>query len=164
MSTPHVMQCPDGHFRRAIFQLGPFIADYPEQVCLAGVVSGWCPKYVIMPLEFSGVALMNIRCRAFPDDLDQPGRPRFKEHTDYVINTFTARTVWDVFGLNPTVTVSELIRVVQRYLYLIAPSSLSPLTFHALIFTSSSPLIYYINSSRGPLRTILSIGLTSTSA
>ena len=44
MTTPHVMRCPDGHFRRAIFELGPFIADYPEQVCLAGVVSGWCPK------------------------------------------------------------------------------------------------------------------------
>ena len=44
MTTPHVMQCPDGHFRRAVFELGPFIADYPEQVCLAGVVYGWCPK------------------------------------------------------------------------------------------------------------------------
>lgn len=44
MSTPHVMQCPDGHYRRAIFELGPFIADYPEQVYLSGVVSGWCPR------------------------------------------------------------------------------------------------------------------------
>ena len=44
MTTPHIMRCPDGHFRRAVFELGPFIADYPEQVCLAGVVSGWCPK------------------------------------------------------------------------------------------------------------------------
>ena len=46
MTVPHVMQCPDGHYRRAIFELGPFIADYPEQVCLAGIVSGWCPKSV----------------------------------------------------------------------------------------------------------------------
>ncbi len=46
MLTPHVMKCPDGHFRCAIFELGPFIADYPEQVCLAGIVQGWCPKYV----------------------------------------------------------------------------------------------------------------------
>ena len=44
MTTPHVMRCPDGHFRRAIFELGPFIADYPEQACLAGIVYGWCPK------------------------------------------------------------------------------------------------------------------------
>ena len=44
MTTPLVVRCPDGHFRRAIFQLGPFIADYPEQVYLSGVVQGWCPK------------------------------------------------------------------------------------------------------------------------
>ena len=44
MTTPHVMQCPDGHYRRAVFELGPFIADYPEQICLSGVVYGWCPK------------------------------------------------------------------------------------------------------------------------
>lgn len=46
MTTPHVMRCPDGHYRRAIFELGPFIADYPEQVYLSGVVSGWCPRCV----------------------------------------------------------------------------------------------------------------------
>lgn len=46
MTVPHVMRCPDGHFRRAIFELGPFIADYPEQVYLSGVVQNWCPKYV----------------------------------------------------------------------------------------------------------------------
>ena len=44
MTTPHVMKCPDGHYCRAIFELGPFIADYPEQVYLAGIVQGWCPK------------------------------------------------------------------------------------------------------------------------
>ncbi|KAH9911914.1 uncharacterized protein BXZ73DRAFT_107744 [Epithele typhae] len=44
MTTPHPMRCPDGHYRRAIFELGPFIADYPEQVYLSCVVYGWCPK------------------------------------------------------------------------------------------------------------------------
>ncbi|KAL7279950.1 hypothetical protein ACG7TL_006361 [Trametes sanguinea] len=44
MTVPHVMRCPDGHFRRAIFELGPFIADYPEQVYLSGALQGWCPK------------------------------------------------------------------------------------------------------------------------
>lgn len=46
MTTPIILRCPDGHYRRAIFELGPFIADYPEQVYLAGIVQGWCPKYV----------------------------------------------------------------------------------------------------------------------
>lgn len=46
METPEVVRCPDGHFRRVIYSLGPYIADYPEQVLLSGIVSGWCPKSV----------------------------------------------------------------------------------------------------------------------
>lgn len=46
MSTPEVVLCPDGHYRRAIFGMGPFIADYPEQALLACIVQGWCPKCV----------------------------------------------------------------------------------------------------------------------
>ena len=42
MTKPDVVKCPDGHYRRAIYSIGPYIADYPEQVLLAGVVSGWC--------------------------------------------------------------------------------------------------------------------------
>jgi Plavaka transposase len=44
MTKPRVTRCADGHFRRVIFGLGPYIADYPEQCLLACVVSGWCPK------------------------------------------------------------------------------------------------------------------------
>jgi Plavaka transposase len=44
MTTPEVVRCPDGHFRRAIYGLGPYIADYPEQVWLSGIVQNWCPK------------------------------------------------------------------------------------------------------------------------
>jgi len=44
MTVPAVMLCPDGHFRRVIYGLGPYIADYPEQVLLTGVVQGWCPR------------------------------------------------------------------------------------------------------------------------
>jgi len=46
MEKPKVIRCSDGHFRRAIFSIGPFIADYPEQVWLAGTVQNWCPKCV----------------------------------------------------------------------------------------------------------------------
>lgn len=43
--------CPDGHYRKVIYSLGPFMADYPEQVYLACIVQGWCPKYVdLLPL------------------------------------------------------------------------------------------------------------------
>ena len=44
MTEPVVMRCPDGHYRRCIYQLGPYIADYPEQVWLAAIVQNWCPK------------------------------------------------------------------------------------------------------------------------
>jgi hypothetical protein len=44
MSHPHLMRSPDGHFRSSLFAIGPFIADYPEQVDVSGVVQGWCPK------------------------------------------------------------------------------------------------------------------------
>jgi len=43
MTAYNVLRCPDGHFRRVIFSLGPYIADYPE-VWLACIVSNWCPK------------------------------------------------------------------------------------------------------------------------
>lgn len=46
MSTPVVHRCPDGYFRRIIYDLAAFIADYPEQVMLAGIVQGWCCRYV----------------------------------------------------------------------------------------------------------------------
>jgi len=44
MSTPVIRRCPDGHYRRVIYDLAAYIADYPEQVYLSGVVQGWCPK------------------------------------------------------------------------------------------------------------------------
>jgi len=44
MTRPAVTLCPDGHYRRVVYGLGPYIADYPEQVLLACVVQGWCPR------------------------------------------------------------------------------------------------------------------------
>ncbi|KAH9951837.1 hypothetical protein B0H21DRAFT_843134 [Amylocystis lapponica] len=82
MTVPEVLRCPDGHFRRAVFELGPFIADYPEQVFLAGIVQGWCPK-----------------CYATPDELGSAGPTRFRAHTECLIETFDPGTLWDVFGV-----------------------------------------------------------------
>ena len=49
MSKPDVVMCPDGLYRRAVHVLGPYIADYPEQVILAGIVSGWCVRCGCFP-------------------------------------------------------------------------------------------------------------------
>jgi Plavaka transposase len=44
MTTPEVVRFPDGHFRKVIYGLGPYIADYPEQALLACIVQGWCAR------------------------------------------------------------------------------------------------------------------------
>jgi hypothetical protein len=49
MTTPVIRRCPDGHFRRVIYDLAAYIADYPEQIYLACVVQNWCPKYYHSP-------------------------------------------------------------------------------------------------------------------
>ncbi|KDQ53825.1 hypothetical protein JAAARDRAFT_115144, partial [Jaapia argillacea MUCL 33604] len=88
MTTPEVVQCADGHFRHAIYGLGPYIADYPEQVWLSGVVQGWCPK-----------------CDARPEDLDNPGARRCTKHkTEYYISVFDPGILWDDYGIRSDVT------------------------------------------------------------
>ena len=48
MTSPEMIHCPDGHWQHAIYGLGPYIADYPKQVFLAGIVQNWCPKWVLV--------------------------------------------------------------------------------------------------------------------
>jgi hypothetical protein len=72
MTTPEVVQFPDGHFRRVIYGLRPYIAAYPEQVLLACIVQGWCLKYVITLLLLITCITDNVplRCTAPANDLD----------------------------------------------------------------------------------------------
>ncbi|KAI0283461.1 hypothetical protein BC826DRAFT_1093833 [Russula brevipes] len=86
MTKPQVMRCGDGYFRRVIYGLGPYIADYPEQVLLACVVSGWCPK-----------------CTASSTDLDNDMTAiiRSHTHTNALHGTFSddLRSLWDGYGV-----------------------------------------------------------------
>ncbi|KAJ7737732.1 hypothetical protein B0H16DRAFT_1762218 [Mycena metata] len=87
METPEVVRCPDGHFRRVIYGIGPYIADYPEQVWLAAVVQNWCPK-----------------CEAFPDNLDAAGaRLRSRTKTEALIKCFDPGILWDEYGVRADV-------------------------------------------------------------
>ncbi|KAJ7483082.1 hypothetical protein B0H11DRAFT_1205027 [Mycena galericulata] len=87
MTTPDIVRCPDGHFRRIIYGIGPYIADYPEQVWLAGIVQNWCPK-----------------CEARPDHLDTEGaRLRTKTKTDILIMCFDPGILWDEYGVRSDV-------------------------------------------------------------
>ncbi|KAF5366528.1 hypothetical protein D9758_008923 [Tetrapyrgos nigripes] len=66
MKKPVIRRCPDGHFHRVIYDLAAYIADYPEQVLLTGIVSGWCAKScehtagIIQELEDEGVGAADI--------------------------------------------------------------------------------------------------------
>ncbi|THH12620.1 hypothetical protein EW146_g7529 [Bondarzewia mesenterica] len=82
MTTPEIVRCPDGHLRRAVYALGPYIADYPEQVMLACVVSGWCP-----------------RCGADHNDLDAGGSPRSHACTRLLMDTYDVKTLWEDHGI-----------------------------------------------------------------
>ncbi|KAF7378018.1 hypothetical protein MSAN_00225700 [Mycena sanguinolenta] len=72
----------DGHYRRVIYGLGPYIADYPEQVLLACVVQG---------------------CTASREDLDGPGGRRTQLHTETLFDVLTHGDMWDQYGVIPDV-------------------------------------------------------------
>ncbi|KAF6763988.1 hypothetical protein DFP72DRAFT_873930 [Ephemerocybe angulata] len=87
MSEPDLVRCPDQHFRRAIYSIGPIIADYPEQVWLTGIVQGWCPKG-----------------RSRPEDLDTPcSERRTHELSDALIEAYDPGTLWDLHGIRDDV-------------------------------------------------------------
>ncbi len=110
MTTPEVTLCADGHYRRVIYGLGPYIADYPEQVLLACVVQGWCPRYVTVSAVFTSNGYLTPsahRCTAYPDDLDGDitGR-RSHEHTCALLDAFDLKTLWDEYGVVGDLVVS----------------------------------------------------------
>ncbi|KAI5986491.1 hypothetical protein EDD15DRAFT_2389856 [Pisolithus albus] len=86
MMVPWVMKCPDNHFHRVICGIGPYIADYPEQVLISRIVQNWCG-----------------RCTASPDDLDVGRPPRTVELMRAVIEELQASAAWDEWGIDANV-------------------------------------------------------------
>ncbi|KAG1726712.1 uncharacterized protein EDB91DRAFT_1239616 [Suillus paluster] len=82
MTDYEVVRCPDGHFRHVIYGLGPYIADYEEQLVLSCTVKNWCPK-----------------CLAIRTNLDGGGMHRCREHTDLMIHeNVHSDTLWHEYG------------------------------------------------------------------
>ncbi|KAG1720676.1 hypothetical protein EDB19DRAFT_1917810 [Suillus lakei] len=77
-----VTQFGDGHFRRVIYGLGPYIADYEEQVLLTCIVRGWCP-----------------RCLSSRINLDEQAGWRCRHHTDVLVEEGTLGELWDEYGI-----------------------------------------------------------------
>ncbi|KAG2092283.1 uncharacterized protein F5147DRAFT_585931, partial [Suillus discolor] len=44
MERPEVVKCADGYYRRAVYGLGPYIANYPKQCLLACIAQNWCAR------------------------------------------------------------------------------------------------------------------------
>ncbi|KAH9029816.1 hypothetical protein EDB85DRAFT_2074389 [Lactarius pseudohatsudake] len=82
MSEPEVVRCANGFHRRVIYGLGPYIADYPEQVLISGIVTNWCPK-----------------CTAHRDDLETLGTPRSREQTDALRELLGLGELWRLYGV-----------------------------------------------------------------
>jgi hypothetical protein len=155
MEKPKVIKCPDGHFRRAIFSLGPYIADYPEQVWLTGVVSNWCPKYVLLcnvTMTVGIAALIQLdwtfRCDALPSNLDGDGSHcRSHEKTDFIVKNFNPRALWDEFGIRHDIVVRHMRLIFLQHSDSDTHSFFSHLPTHSHVQTSinSSPLISCTN-------------------
>ncbi|KAL7278565.1 hypothetical protein ACG7TL_007564 [Trametes sanguinea] len=83
MERPEIVRCGDGHYRKVIYGLGPYIADYPEQALLACIVQGWCPI-----------------CMAEKNRLEGPaGLGRSRDHTELLVREFELGELWDSYGI-----------------------------------------------------------------
>ena len=98
---PEVVHCADNHFCQAIYSLGPYIGDYPEQTALACMGQIWCPKSVINQFRYSCLCLRSLsRCTAPADDLNgERYPPHSKEHTELISAEFELGQLWDEYGL-----------------------------------------------------------------
>jgi len=101
---PVVCQYPDGHFRRVIYDLIAFIADYPEQVMLTSIVQGWCPKCVFEDNPSSDL-MATVRCIAFPDNLDVHAEPHTPAYMDGLVDNLHSWTLWIEFGINDDIII-----------------------------------------------------------
>lgn len=101
MTQWRVVRCPDGRFRRAIYDLAVYIADYPEQCLLCSIVQDWCPMYVSLEVPPRVTANpCHYRCTATRGKLDSTqGVLRTEELTLGLLALFTLDELWDRYGI-----------------------------------------------------------------
>jgi hypothetical protein len=121
MTTPEIVRFPDGHFRRVIYGLGPYIADYPEQALLACIVQGWCPKYVALLLLTNVTRITDnlpFRCTAPAKDLDSGHHVRRSQaHSELLVEEFELGMLWDEYGLVGDIVVRSSMLLIFNAVY-----------------------------------------------
>ncbi|KAG2359335.1 hypothetical protein BDR07DRAFT_1261381, partial [Suillus spraguei] len=89
MMTPEGICCGNMHYWCIIFRLGPYIADYEQQVVLACIVKDWC----------GGLTYFICKCLAFPSNLDGGGVSQSCKHTDALVDSVDFGVLWDKYSI-----------------------------------------------------------------
>ncbi|KAI6018216.1 hypothetical protein BKA83DRAFT_4058444 [Pisolithus microcarpus] len=111
MTRPDHVRFGDHHYRRVVYGLGPYIADYEEQALLACIVRNWC-----------------ARCLATRGNLDGDALNRSREHADTLIAEFDLLDLWDEYGI-----VGDIIPFTNDFPRADIYSLLSPDILHQII-------------------------------
>ncbi|KAG2098550.1 hypothetical protein BD769DRAFT_1631302 [Suillus cothurnatus] len=111
MMKPEVARFRDGHYRRVIYGLGPYIADYEEQVLLACILRNWCAK-----------------CLSRRGNLDEINLCRSRSHTDALIEECDSGTLKSEYSL-----VGELVPFMNDFPCADIHELLAPDILHQLI-------------------------------
>ncbi|KAI0669487.1 hypothetical protein C8Q78DRAFT_1070632 [Trametes maxima] len=84
MTSPDVVLCGDGHYRKVFYGLGPYIANYLEQALLTCIVQNWCPICTADQKDLNGQSRCILRAR---------------DHTEELIEKFELGKLWDEYGI-----------------------------------------------------------------
>ncbi|EGO30562.1 hypothetical protein SERLADRAFT_364517 [Serpula lacrymans var. lacrymans S7.9] len=99
LSIPKTAKKYTNNPRQVIYGLGPYIADYPEQVLLVYIVQGWCPQCISMTdnLDVSRPFTNDFPCADIheilsPDLLHQIIKGTFKDHLVLYVDKYLVLT------------------------------------------------------------------------
>ncbi|KAG1726481.1 hypothetical protein EDB19DRAFT_1897639 [Suillus lakei] len=104
MMMPEVAHFGDGHYCHVIYGLGPYIADYEEQVLLACIVQRWCAK---------------DRCLSHRKTLNEINLPCSRLHIDALIEE------WIIQGSFSCMDVVCAFRAFLEFCYLVCHNILT---------------------------------------
>ncbi|KAI5989293.1 hypothetical protein EDD15DRAFT_2198580 [Pisolithus albus] len=116
MVKPEVVLFGDDHYRRVIYGLGPYIADYEEQALVTCIVRNWCPRTL-------------ARCLAYRNNLDDDNAlHRCRDHAEMLIAEFALDALWNEYGI-----VGELVPFTNDFLRADIYELIAPDLLHQII-------------------------------